>query len=80
MRPAIREVELVDELMCPGFGGVAILGFRPQVGHHQSIPDRSHRIRAAYPPVVGDHEPIQLRAISTSERAIDRISKRALTV
>jgi hypothetical protein len=28
-----------------------------------------------YPPAVGDHEPIQLRAISTSERAIDRISK-----
>ena len=33
-----------------------------------------------YPPAVGDHEPIQLRAISTSERAIDRISKRALTL
>ena len=32
------------------------------------------------PPADGEHEPIQLRAISTSERAINRISKRALTL
>ena len=29
-----------------------------------------------YPPAVGEHEPIQMLAISTSERAIDRISER----
>ena len=70
MRPAIREVELVDELLTKGqrvqLGGgtineslIEVIEFGPP-----------------NPPAAGEHEPIQLRAISTSERAINRISKR----
>jgi hypothetical protein len=74
MRPAIREVELVDELLTKGR--------RVQAGGGTVIDSLIDVIEFGlpYPPAVGDHEPIQLRAISTSERAIDRISKRALTL
>ena len=70
MRPAIREVELVDELLTTGqrvqLGGGTVNDSLIEVIEF-GLP---------YPPAAGDHEPIQLRAISTSERAIDRISKR----
>ena len=70
MRPAIREVELVDELLTKGqrvqLGGGTINESLIEVIEF-GLPN---------PPAVGDHEPIQLRAISTSERAINRISKR----
>jgi len=70
MRPAIREVVLVDELLTKGqrvqLGGGSINEPLIEVIEF-GLPN---------PPAVGDHEPIQLRAISTSERAINRISKR----
>ena len=69
MRPAIREVELVDELLTKGqrvqLGGGTINESLIEVIEF-GLPN---------PPAAGEHEPIQLRAISTSERAINRISK-----
>ena len=57
MRPAIREVELVDELLTTGqrvqLGGGTIN--KPLIEVIEfGLPN---------PPAVGDHEPIQLRAI-----------------
>ena len=74
MRSAIREVELVDELLTTGQRG------QPGGGTINDSLIDVIEFGLPYPPAVGDHEPIQLRAISTSERAIDRISKRALTL
>lgn len=71
MRPAIREVELVDELLTKGQ--------RVQLGGG-TINESLIEFGLPYPPAVGEHEPIQMRAISTSERAIDRISKRTEAV
>jgi len=69
MRSAIREVELVDELLTTGQRG------QPGGGTINDSLIDVIEFGLPYPPAVGDHEPIQLRAISTSERAID-ISKR----
>ena len=70
MRPAIREVELLDELLTTG------QRVQPGGGTVNDSLIEVIEFGLPYPPAAGDHEPIQLRAISTSERAIDRISKR----
>src|SRR4029077_10455830 len=74
MRPAIREVVLVDELLTKGqrvqLGGGTINESLIEVIEF-GLPN---------PPAAGEHEPIQLRAISTSERAINRISKHTVAV
>ena len=70
MRPAIREVELLDELLTTG------QRVQPAGGTVNDSLIEVIEFGLPYPPAAGDHEPIQLRAISTSERAIDRISKR----
>jgi hypothetical protein len=70
MRSAIREVELVDELLTTG------QRVQPGGGTVNDSLIEVIEFGLPYPPAAGDHEPIQLRAISTSERAIDRISKR----
>jgi hypothetical protein len=71
MRSAIREVDLVDELLTTG------QRVQPGGGTVNDSLIEVIEFGLPYPPAVGDHEPIQLRAISTSERAIDRISKLA---
>ena len=54
MRPAIREVELLDELLTKGQRGSGTI--------NDSLVDVIE-FGLPYPPAVGDHEPIQLRAI-----------------
>ena len=71
MRSAIREVDLVDELL------TTVQRVQPGGGTVNDSLIEVIEFGLPYPPAVGDHEPIQLRAISTSERAIDRISKLA---